>query len=269
MLDLLSIHYDALYVNIIGEYLDDNDCKTYLKSMDTLDKFGYLCMEYKNDNELINVPRNTNIKSKQKIYKRQIKYLSNKLNNDDIHEYTNLETLRFDNYYNDELLPGTLCNGLNKLMFGICFDQILYPGVIPKSTKEVYIGWNYNQPFIQGSFNEGLKTLVLSGFFEKKLEPEVIPNSVETLIISARMGTEIKNNVLPLYLKKLILSGFINFSPDVVLPEFLEHFTIKGNVTLPNKLPISLKTLIINQCGYSVRGLKRLYPDIKVIKEEY
>jgi hypothetical protein len=260
---ILNILQNPLCVTIICDYLDNNECYKYLQSVEKLNEFGYLCLEYKEhitENTQNNIHKLLQMNSTKRTNNRQIKYLRDKLYTHNLCEYTNLRTLRMSPYFDEPLTHGMFSDNIHTLMFGVCFNQIILPNTLPNNLKKLVLGWCYKHTIIKGALPYGLKVLILQGTFNLELDEGVIPETVEELVLSHSYNHEFKQNVLPPNLNTYC-SGF----PNVYLPNTIEEMTFRGNCCYDTYIPPSVKIIKFANETYNVKDLRNRYPHIKII----
>src|SRR5271170_4983436 len=104
---------------IICEYISI-ECTDYLTFIGQLKKYDYLCIEYE-------------LESKIEICK--VRYLKKVNNLDNLIKYTNLISLTFDYFFNQEIKQKVLPNSLRSLTFGFDFNKKIKKDTLPNSLQ--------------------------------------------------------------------------------------------------------------------------------------
>ena len=159
----------------------------------------------------------------------------------------NLKVLTFGYLYNQPLVPGALPANLEELTFGVQFDKSLVPGALPANLKNLFLGDSFNQPLVPGALPANLKNLFLGDSFNQPLTPGVLPANIKVLGFGLKFNQPLAPGVLPTNLEELrFVTNFDQPLTPGLLPANLKVlvFGLAFNQPLtPGALPENLEEL--------------------------
>ena len=176
-------------------------------------------------------------------------YYDNNLKPGDIPE--GIKYLSFGSYFNKELNIGDLPESLEFLNFGSEFNKPIKVGVLPKKLKTLFFGWEYDKKIEKDVLPYGLKKIDFGKSFNQPIDIGVIPESVDNLIFSGKFNQSLIG-ILPKKLKKLYLGGCFKqpFSKGFLgdsITELTLYINIDNNQILEKGiLPDSITNLTIH-----------------------
>lgn len=172
-----------------------------------------------------------------------------------------LHTIKFDNYFDEELFEGYLPETLRELDFGKEFNQVIEEGCIPQSVEILTFGEAFDQDLVPGDIPLGVKRLnfthcCLDGMFDSPLAEGVIPSSVLYLRMSAMFNQLLNPGILPSSLIELELGDHFN-QPLIIgsLPNSLLRLSIGSSFShylAPGVLPASLIYLALDRYNHHI-----------------
>jgi hypothetical protein len=128
------------------------------------------------------------------------------------------------------------------------YDNNLKPGDIPEGIKYLSFGYYFNKELNIGDLPESLECLVFGSSFNKTITKDVLPKKLKTLIFGCDFDKKIEKDVLPEGLKKIDFGISFNQPIDIgVIPESVDYltFSFKFNQPLVGVLPKNLKKLYL------------------------
>jgi hypothetical protein len=173
-------------------------------------------------------------------------YYDNNLKPGDIPE--GIKYLSFGYYFDKELNMGDLPESLECLVFDSCFNKNIKVGVLPKKLKTLIFGSEYDKKIEKDVLPEGLKRIDFGTSFNQSIDIGIIPESVDYLTFSSKFNQPLIG-VLPKKLKKLYLGG--GFKQPIekdMLPHSITELTLyafNNQILEKGMLPYSLTKLTI------------------------
>ncbi|KAM9971779.1 hypothetical protein ACTFIW_011762 [Dictyostelium discoideum] len=125
---------------------------------------------------------------------------NNNKNNNKINKYPNsIKIFKFDKYFNDIIMVGTIPNSVLKVKFGVQFNREISMEQIPLSVTEIDFGFKWNQPLNEFSLpkNGNLKSIIFSHFFNQPINANCLPDGLTHLKFGPLYSKEINFNHLP------------------------------------------------------------------------
>jgi len=158
-----------------------------------------------------------------------------------------IKYLSFGYYFNKKLNIGDLPESLECLIFGSCFNKDIR--VLPKKLKTLIFGSDYDKKIEKDVLPEGLKRIDFGTSFNQSIDIGVIPESVDILKFSGKFNQPLMG-VFPKNLKKLYLGG--SFKQPIekdMLPHSITELTLyasNNQILEKGMLPSSLTKLTIH-----------------------
>ena len=160
-----------------------------------------------------------------------------------------IKYLSFGSYFNKELNIGDLPESLEFLNFGSQFNKHIKVDVLPQKLKTLVFGWDFDKKIEKDVLPEGLKKIDFGTSFNQPIDIGVIPESVDILKFSGKFNQPLMG-VLPKNLKKLYLGGsFKQIIEKDMLPDSITELTLYVNnnqILEKGILPDSITNLTIH-----------------------
>ena len=174
-------------------------------------------------------------------------YYDNNLKPGDIPE--GIKYLSFGSYFNKELNIGDLPESLEFLNFGSQFNKHIKVDVLPQKLKTLVFEWDYDKKIEKDVLPQGLKKIYFGTSFNQPIDIGVIPESVDILKFSGKFNQPLMG-VLPKNLKKLYLGGsFKQIIEKDMLPNSITELTLyvyNNQILEKGILPDSITNLTIH-----------------------
>lgn len=165
----------------------------------------------------------------------------------------NLKTLILssNSYYDKNLKPGDIPEGIKYLSFGYYFNKELNVGDLPESLEYLVLGDHFNKTINKNVLPKNLKTLIFGYEFDKKIEKDVLPYGLKVIDFRMSFNQIIDIGVIPDSVNYLIFSSKFNKPLMGILPKKLKKLCLGGGFNQPfekGMLPDSITelTLYIN-----------------------
>ena len=143
----------------------------------------------------------------------------------------NLKTLILSShsYYDNNLKPGDIPEGIKYLRFGYYFNKELNVGDLPESLEYLNLGNNFNKTIKKDVLPKKLKTIIFGWEYDKKIEKDILPPGLKKIDFGKSFNQPIDIGVIPEYVDNLIFSGKFNQSLIGVLPKKLKKLYLGGS----------------------------------------
>ena len=153
-----------------------------------------------------------------------------------------------------------------KIIIDAKLSDILVPGSIPDTVRELIFGDGFNGEIEPGLIPMGTQVVEFGNSFNQKLKPGVFPNSVECIKFGKRFNKSLKN-VLPENLKILYIGCYVYNHPlNDVLPSTITDFHLAVSQFTNYIIPHNVTELYIysqnSEMLYNVdvpRDIKKIY----------
>ncbi|KAH0488660.1 MAG: hypothetical protein KVP17_003968 [Porospora cf. gigantea B] len=146
-------------------------------------------------------------------------------------------------------LPLTLAPRLEVLHLPSFWNEVLEPGWLPTSLRELRLGYMYNQSFLPESLPPALRKLAAGHCFSSALDH--LPASLETLKLGSMFNQPV--GILPSSLKRLIFGSAFSYSLSNLDLPHLEDLVLGYQWRHPVSsewLPSSLRSLTLKALDY-------------------
>jgi len=135
-------------------------------------------------------------------------------------KFKNINTLRFNDYFNINIKPNILPNTITEIFFGNNFNKEIIVDVLPNNLKRIYFGEKFNND-------------------NKELCPFIFPMSLKCLVFGEQFNnatTAIQFNVIPTNLEYLCftcthLSNSLVYFPEYFFPYSLKYLYLPNTFT--------------------------------------
>eukprot|EP00931_Biecheleriopsis_adriatica_P117980 TRINITY_DN9344_c0_g1_i4.p1 TRINITY_DN9344_c0_g1~~TRINITY_DN9344_c0_g1_i4.p1 ORF type:complete len:322 (-),score=66.92 TRINITY_DN9344_c0_g1_i4:111-1076(-) len=161
-----------------------------------------------------------------------------------------LQSLTFDDDFDQSMEKVVLPSGLQSLTFGMCFNQSMEKVDLPSGLQSLTFGLRYgrfNQSMEKVALPSGLQSLTFGDDFDQSMEKVTLPSGLQSLTFGRRFNQIMEKVALPSGLQSLTFGKRFNQSMEKVdLPSGLQSLTFGGafnqsmeKVTLPPGLQVN------------------------------
>ena len=111
----------------------------------------------------------------------------------------NLKTLMLSShsYYDNNLKPGYIPEGIKYLSFGYYFNKELNIGDLPESLECLIFGSCFNKHIKVGVLPKKLKILIFGSDYDKKIEKDVLPEDLKRIDFGTLFNQSIDIGIIP------------------------------------------------------------------------
>lgn len=224
-----------IVITFICKFLEKKDVISFLTFFDCLRKYEYIYTEYFKD-------------EKEPLNKKIIRHLNihDTLN---MHIYSGLLTIKFDDFFNEQIYENTLPNTIENIYFGYNFNQRLHP--FPSSLRVIKFGHLFDQEIDENVFPKIMFSIEFGYRYNKELKQNVLPDELNELKFGKLYTKALEPGVIR-YLKRLFFDCAFEINYDFNMNTFcdsLEELYL-GSGWIPkirkNTLPKNLKILHLN-----------------------
>lgn len=187
---------------------------------------------------------------------------SKALKRGDIPEH--IKEVIFNYWYDHELPPNVLHEGLTHITFGAQYNCVININVLPNSLTHLEFGYCYNQKIDVGALPDSLTHLTFSYCYNQTIYQKVLPDTLTHLTFGVKYNKNLDNALRTCNrLTHLVLGGDYD-QPIHFLPDSLLHITlgykfqkppiINGKSVLPKNLKeiyFNNSNIIINYAAFS------------------
>jgi hypothetical protein len=128
--------------------------------------------------------------------------------------------IRFDDEF-DKPIPAIFFDNnrnIKDIIFGMYFDQIIEPNVLPSKLNRLEFGFDYNKPIQPGVLPEDLKELKFGNQFNQRIDIGVLPSNLDCIEFGDKFNQPLDMRILPQGLRTLVISTYYNFAINDVPP---------------------------------------------------
>ncbi|GAM25101.1 hypothetical protein SAMD00019534_082760 [Acytostelium subglobosum LB1] len=153
---------------------------------------------------------------------------------------TKVVRIKFNDTFNQPLLPGCIPDHVRHLSFGEKYNRPLRAGVLPQQLQSLYLGWSFDLSLPAGILPQSLLRLMLASYRPHPSRVLCIPDSVTYLKIYDSFANSFPTSSIPSSVKRLSFGFEINEPlPTGLIPAGLDYLAVKLWRYLTSATPIT------------------------------